>query len=72
MKSARAGGWAATDKQGKDPGGSDVGGPWLAARWGAVCIKLFGGWKLGRYFGCGRRQVKLRWRDGVVGLWERL
>ena len=22
--------------------------------------------------GCGRRQVKLRWRDGVVGLWEGL
>ena len=33
------------------------------------------GWpwrKLARHFGCGRRQVKLRWRDGVVGLWERL
>ena len=33
------------------------------------------GWpwrKLARYFGCGRRQVKLRWRDGVVSLWERL
>jgi|AP95_1055475.scaffolds.fasta_scaffold206796_1 hypothetical protein len=33
------------------------------------------GWswrKLGRHFGCGGRQVKLRWRDGVVSLWERL
>ena len=33
------------------------------------------GWswrKLGRYFGCGSRQVRLRRRDGVVGLWERL
>ena len=33
------------------------------------------GWswrKLGRHFGCGSRQVRLRWRDGVVGLWERL
>ncbi len=33
------------------------------------------GWswrKLGRYFGCGSRQVRLRWRDGVVGLWEGL
>ena len=33
------------------------------------------GWswrKLGRYFGCGSRQVRLRWRDGVVSLWERL
>ena len=33
------------------------------------------GWprrKLARYFGCSRRQVKLRWRDGVVGLWESL
>ena len=29
-------------------------------------------WKLGRYFGCGSRQVRLHWRDGVVGLWERL
>jgi len=25
--------------------------------------------KLGRYFGCGSRQVRLRWRDGVVSLW---
>ena len=24
------------------------------------------------HFGCGRRQAKRRWRDGVVGLWERL
>ena len=33
------------------------------------------GWpwrKLARHFGCGRRQVKLRWRDGLVSLWERL
>ena len=33
------------------------------------------GWswrKLGRYFGCSSRQVRLRWRDGVVGLWEGL
>ena len=33
------------------------------------------GWpwrKLARHFGCGRRKIKLRWRDGVVGLWERL
>ena len=33
------------------------------------------GWswrKLGRYFGCGSRQVRLRWRDGVVALWEGL
>jgi hypothetical protein len=33
------------------------------------------GWswrKLGRHFGCGSRQVRLRWRDGVVGLWESL
>ena len=33
------------------------------------------GWpwrKLARQFGCGRRQVKMRWRDGVVSLWERL
>ena len=31
------------------------------------------GWswrKLGRYFGCGSRQVRLRWRDGVFSLWE--
>ena len=25
--------------------------------------------KLGNQ-GCGRRQVKLRWRDGIVSLWE--
>ena len=33
------------------------------------------GWpwrKLARHFGCGRRQVKMRWRDGVVSLWQRL
>ena len=33
------------------------------------------GWswrKLGRHFGCGGRQVRLRWRDGVVSLWESL
>ena len=35
-------------------------------------IITLGVWKLGRYFGCGRHQVKLSWRDGVVGLWERL
>jgi len=29
-------------------------------------------WKLGRYFGCGSRQVRLRWRDGVVSSWEGL
>ena len=23
------------------------------------------GRKLGRYFGCGSRQVRLRWRDGI-------
>lgn len=28
--------------------------------------------KLARHFGCGRRQVKQRWRNGVVSLWERL
>ena len=28
--------------------------------------------KLARYFGCGSRQVKMRWRDGVVSLWESL
>ena len=29
------------------------------------------GWswrKLGRYFGCGSRQVRLRWRDGIFDL----
>ena len=33
------------------------------------------GWpwrKLVRHFGCGRTQVKMRWRDGFVGLWEKL
>ncbi len=33
------------------------------------------GWswrKLGRYFGCGSRQVRLRWRDGIFNLWETL
>ena len=33
------------------------------------------GWswrKLGRYFSCGSRQVRLRWRDGIVSLWESL
>jgi hypothetical protein len=33
------------------------------------------GWpwrKLARHFGIGRRQVKMRWRDGVISLWERL
>jgi hypothetical protein len=29
-------------------------------------------WKLGRHCGCGSRQGRLRWRDGVVNLWERL
>ena len=28
--------------------------------------------KLGRYFGCGSRQVRLRWRDGIASLWESL
>ena len=33
------------------------------------------GWpwrKLLRHFGCGCRQVKLRWRDVVISLWESL
>ena len=31
------------------------------------------GWswrKLDCYFDCGSRQVRLRWRDGIVSLWE--
>ena len=33
---------------------------------------VFAGVRLARHFGCRRRQVRLRWRDGVVSLWERL
>ncbi|SVA94597.1 uncharacterized protein METZ01_LOCUS147451 [marine metagenome] len=29
-------------------------------------------WKLGQYFVCGHRQVKLRWRDGIINLWASL
>ena len=33
---------------------------------------VFAGVRLARHFGCSRRQVRLRWWDGVVSLWERL